>query len=402
MRRLEIDFENRFSSPTITEKETKIMSTPSMTIPAANTRTQSAPDELPKTMRAIVAYAPGDYRLETVPVPRAGADDIIIKVEACGICAGDIKSYVGAESFWGGNGQPPYIKAPMIPGHEFVGHVVELGENVARKGEVKIGDRLISEQIVPCWECRFCKRGEYWMCEKHDVYGFQNNVNGGFAEYMRYPKESINHQVPQDLPLEKAILVEPFACSAWCVKRADIQLDDFVVLAGAGTLGLGMVGCARLRNPKKLVVLDTRPERLELAKKFGADIVMNPLEEDVVKIVKEMTGGYGCDIYIEATGHPNAVIQGLQMIRKLGRFVEFSVFSHDVTVDWSIISDRKQLDILGVHLGPYCYPFVIDAIGDGRLPTEGVVTHRLPLEEYEKGFEMMKKGEKSLKILLEP
>jgi threonine dehydrogenase-like Zn-dependent dehydrogenase len=378
------------------------MSTPSMTIPAGDTRTQLATDELPKTMRAIVAYAPGDYRLETVPVPRAGADDIIIKVEACGICAGDIKSYVGAESFWGGNGQPPYIKAPMIPGHEFVGHVVELGENVARKGEVKIGDRLISEQIVPCWECRFCKRGEYWMCEKHDVYGFQNNVNGGFAEYMRYPKESINHQVPQDLPLEKAILVEPFACSAWCVKRADIQLDDFVVLAGAGTLGLGMVGCARLRNPKKLVVLDTRPERLELAKKFGADIVMNPLEEDVVKIVKEMTGGYGCDIYIEATGHPNAVIQGLQMIRKLGRFVEFSVFSHDVTVDWSIISDRKQLDILGVHLGPYCYPFVIDAIGDGRLPTEGVVTHRLPLEEYEKGFEMMKKGEKSLKILLEP
>ena len=171
------------------------------------------------------------------------------------------------------------------------------------EGQVKIGDRLISEQIVPCWECRFCKRGEYWMCEKHDVYGFQNNVNGGFAEYMRYPKESINHQVPHDLPLEKAILVEPFACSAWCVKRADIQLDDVVVLAGAGTLGLGMVGCARLRNPKKLVVLDTRPERLELAKKFGADMVMNPLEEDVVKIVKEMTGGYGCDIYIEATGH---------------------------------------------------------------------------------------------------
>ncbi|MBV8413579.1 MAG: alcohol dehydrogenase catalytic domain-containing protein [Verrucomicrobia bacterium] len=353
-------------------------------------------------MRAVVAYAPGDYRLETVPVPRAGADDMIIKVEACGICAGDIKSYVGAESFWGGNGQPPYIKAPMIPGHEFVGHVVELGENVGRKGEFKIGDRVISEQIVPCWECRFCKRGEYWMCEKHDVYGFQHNVNGGFAEYMRYPKESINHHVPQDLPLEKAILVEPFACSAWCIRRANIQLDDFVVLAGAGTLGLGMVGCARLRNPKKLVVLDTKPERLELAKKFGADLVMNPLEENVVKKVKDMTDGYGCDVYIEATGHPDAVVQGLQMIRKLGRFVEFSVFSHDVTVDWSIISDRKQLDVLGVHLGPYCYPFVIDAIGDGRLPTEGVVTHKLPLEEYGKGLEMMKKGEKSLKILLMP
>jgi threonine dehydrogenase-like Zn-dependent dehydrogenase len=163
-----------------------------------------------------------------------------------------------------------------------------------------------------------------------------------------------------------------------------------------------MVGAARLRNPKKLVVLDVKPERLKLAKEFGADLVFNPLEDDVVKIVKEMTGGYGCDIYIEATGHPNAVVQGLQMIRKLGRFVEFSVFSHDVTVDWSIISDRKQLDVLGVHLGPYCYPFVIDAIGDGRLPTRGVVTHQLPLEDYTKGLEMMKKGENSLKILLVP
>lgn len=378
------------------------MSSATVTAPEKASRPAVAQGKLPETMRAVVAYAPGDYRLETVPVPRAGADEIIVKVEACGICAGDIKAYVGAESFWGGAGQPPYIKAPMIPGHEFLGHVVEMGENVAKKGSVKLGDRLISEQIVPCWDCRFCKSGQYWMCEKHDVYGFQNNVNGGFAEYMRYPKEGINHQVPQDLPIEKAILIEPYACSAWCVKRANIQWDDVVVLAGAGTLGLGMVGAAKLHSPKKLVVMDTKPDRLELAKKFGADLVLNPLNDDVVKIVKEMTNGYGCDIFIEATGHPNAVVQGLQMIRKLGRFVEFSVFSHDVTVDWSIISDRKQLDILGVHLAPYCYPFVIDAIGDGRLPTEGVVTHRLPLEEYEKGIAMMKKGDKSLKILLEP
>lgn len=358
--------------------------------------------ELPAKMDAVVAYAPGDFRFTQVDVPRADPDEIIIKVEGCGICAGDIKSYDGAPSFWGDKDQPAYIKAPMIPGHEFVGIAVELGKNVAAEGKYKLGDRLISEQIVPCGHCRFCQRGEYWMCEKHDVYGFQTNVNGAMAAYMRFPKESRTHKVPNDLALEKAILVEPYACSAHAVNRGSVQFDDVVVLSGAGTLGLGMVGALRLKNPKKLIVLDGKEDRLELAKKFGADMVLNPFKEDVDKIVKGLTDGYGCDVYIEATGHPSSVLQGLKMIRKLGRFVEFSVFSHDVTCDWSIISDRKELDVLGAHLSPYVYPFVIDAIADGRLPTEGVVTHKLALKDYDDGFKMMKKGDKSLKIMLVP
>ena len=169
---------------------------------------------LPAKMMAVVAYEPGDYRLEQVDVPRAGPDDIIIEVEACGICASDIKTFQGAPSFWGDNkGQPRYVRAPMIPGHEFLGRAVEVGANVAAAGVYKVGDRLISEQIVPCEHCRYCKRGEYWMCEKHDVYGFQNNVNGGMAKYMRFPKESRTHRVPDSIPMERAVLVEPYACS---------------------------------------------------------------------------------------------------------------------------------------------------------------------------------------------
>ncbi len=355
---------------------------------------------LPKEMKAVVCYAPGDYRLETVDIPRTERGEIVIKVEACGICAGDVKAWEGAASFWGFDGQPKYIKEPMIPGHEFIGIIVELGEGV--KGDFNIGDRVISEQIVPCWKCRFCNRGEYWMCEKHDLYGFQNNVNGGMAEYMKFPVEGINHRVPNNMPLEKAVLIEPFACSLHAVNRANIQLGDFVVISGAGTLGLGMVGAAKLKSPGTLVVLDVKPERLELAKKFGADIVMNPKEEDVVSRIKEMTEGYGCDVYIEASGATASVIQGLHVIRKLGRFVEFSVFGSPVTVDWSIISDRKELDLLGSHLGPYCYPYVIEGITNDTLPTHGVVTHQLPLERFAEGFEMMKKGDKSIKILLIP
>ena len=346
---------------------------------------------LPEKMKAIVAYAPGDYRFEMVDTPRAGEGEMILKVEACGICAGDTKAFAGAASFWGFDGQPKYIKEPMIPGHEFVGKVVEIGPNV--KGNWKIGDRICPEQIVPCGECMFCKTGRHWMCEKHDLFGFQNNVNGGMAEYVKLTKEAIPYLVPADMPIEKAALIEPYGCSFHCVDRAQIKTTDVVVQSGVGTLGLGMVGAIKQANPKCLVVLDMNDARLEKAKEFGADIVMNPGKEDVVAKIKEMTGGYGCDIYIEASGHPSSVQQGLDCIRKMGRFVEFSVFGAPVTVDWSIISDRKELDLLGVHLSPFCYDTVIEWIGNGKLPTEGVVTHKFPLEKWEEGFHIAKTGE---------
>ncbi len=355
---------------------------------------------IPEKMKALVAYAPGDYRLEELSVPRAGEQEIVIRVEACGVCAGDLKSYHGAPSFWGGEGNPPYIKAPMVPGHEFLGEIVEVGPNV--KGNFKVGDRVISEQIVPCGECKFCKTGRYWMCQKHDLYGFQNNVNGGMAQYMKFTKEGINYHVPKEIPTEAAVLIEPYACSKHCVDRANVGNDDVVVLSGAGTLGLGMVGAIKQRNPKCLIVLDMKDDRLEKAKEFGADIVMNPSKVDVVKEIVNMTDGYGCDIYIEATGHPASVQQGLEAIRKLGTFVEFSVFKDLATVDWSIISDRKELDLLGAHLSPYCYETVIEWIGNGKLPTQGVVTHSFSLDEWEKAFELADKGDHCLKVIIKP
>ncbi|HOL85132.1 alcohol dehydrogenase catalytic domain-containing protein [Thermoclostridium caenicola] len=355
---------------------------------------------IPEKMKALVAYAPGDYRLEMVPTPRATGDEVIIKVEGCGVCAGDVKAYHGAARFWGGEGNPPYIKAPVIPGHEFVGIVVEVGPD---QKEFQVGDRVVSDQIVPCWECKFCKTGRYWMCQKHDVYGFQNNVNGGMAEYMRLPHGSLKYKVPKDLPVEKALLIEPYACSKHCVDRANIGNEDFVVLSGAGTLGLGMVGAIRKRNPATLVVLDMNNLRLQKAKEFGADIVLNPREVNVVEKIMEMTDGYGCDIYIEATGHPSSVKQGLEMIRKMGTFVEFSVFGELTTVDWSIISDTKELNLFGAHLSPYCYESVIKWIADGSLPTDGVVTHKFSLDDWKKAFEIAGSGaDNSIKVAIIP
>jgi threonine dehydrogenase-like Zn-dependent dehydrogenase len=171
------------------------------------------------------------------------------------------------------------------------------------------------------------------------------------------------------------------------VDRAQIGSEDVVVLSGAGTLGLGMVTYAHSRNPKQLIVLDIKEERLEKAKTFGADLVLNPLKTDVVAEVLRLTDGYGCDTYIEATGHPSSVTQGMAMIRKLGRFVEFSVFSAPATLDWSIIGDRKELDVLGSHLSPYCFPYVIENIASGKLKTDGVVSKTFPIEQWETAFD---------------
>jgi L-iditol 2-dehydrogenase len=336
-------------------------------------------------MKALVAYSKTDYRYEAAyPSPECGEDDIIIKVEGCGICAGDLKCQHGAAMFWGDDIQPAWVKSPFIPGHEFLGTVVATGKNV--KGYV-LGDRITADQIVPCGECRFCKSGRYWMCQPHNILGFQGQNNGGMAEYVRYSKNAVLHRVPKDLSLEKALLIEPYACSKHAVDRANIQCDDTVVISGAGSLGLGMITYGALKNPKALVSLDMADERLAKAKEFGATHAFNPAKTDVAAEIMKMTDGYGCDVYIEATGHPSSVIQGLSIIRKLGTFVEFSVFAAPTTVDWSIIGDRKELDVLGSHLSPYCFPFVIDNIAKGTLKTQGMIQNMFKLEEWEKAFD---------------
>jgi L-iditol 2-dehydrogenase len=357
----------------------------------------------PKTMRALVAYSKTDYRFEKAyPTPECGDDDIIIKTEGCGICAGDLKCQHGAAMFWGDDVQPSWVKPPFIPGHEFLGTVVEMGKNAALVRGLAIGDRITADQIVPCGECRFCKSGKYWMCQPHKIFGFFNDHNGGMAEYVRYPKTAVIHKVPKNMPLEDALLIEPYGCSKHAVDRANIQCDDIVVISGAGTLGLGMVTYAALKNAKELISLDMDDSRLAKAKEFGATNTFNPGKVDAVKKIMELTDGYGCDIYIEATGAPSSVIQGLSAIRKLGTFVEFSVFGAPTTVDWSIIGDRKEIDVLGSHLSPYCFPYVIDGIASGKLKTKGLIKTVLKLEDWEKGFDLASGKNGDLKVALVP
>ena len=350
-------------------------------------------------MTAIVCHAPEDYRVETIARPRAGAREMVIRIGACGVCASDCKCWSGAKMFWGDD---PWVKAPVVPGHEFFGHVEELGDGAPEHFGVERGDRVIAEQIVPCERCRYCRSGKYWMCEVHNIFGFQREVaDGGMAQFMRIPHNAIVHRIPPEISLEDAAIIEPLACAIHEVNRGDVQLDDVVVIAGAGPIGLMMVQVAKLKTPRKLVVIDMVQQRRDLARRYGADVAIDPKEEDALSIVRGLTGGYGCDVYIEATGSPSGAVQGLDLIRKLGRFVEFSVFGKDTTADWSIIGDRKELDVRGAHLGPYCYPIAIDLLSRGLVTSNGIVTHDYPLERWDEAIAVANSLD-SIKVLMKP
>ncbi len=365
-----------------------------------NTYISHAP--LPKTMQAIVCHGPEDYRLQEWRVPEPGPGEIVVRVKAAGVCASDLKCYLGAALFWGDEHREGYCQPPVIPGHEFVGEVVALGEGAGEKYGLALGDIAISEQIVPCWKCRFCRRGQYWMCQNGSVYGFRQNAFGAMAEYMLFPRNALNYKVPRSIPLHHAAYIEPLACSIHAVERGDLHFEDVVVIAGAGPLGLGMVAAARMKGPRLLISLDLNDGRLDVARACGADLALNPNKVDVVDEVLKLTDGYGCDVYIEATGNPSGVEQGLRMIRKLGTFVEFSVLRESVTADWTIIGDTKELNIHGSHLGPYCYPIAIDMIAQGRLPMDRIVTHQLPLATYQQGIDLVAAGTESIKVALIP
>ena len=168
---------------------------------------------LPKTMAAVICHGPEDYRLEERPVPRPGPGEVVIRVGSVGICASDLKCYLGAPLFWGDDHREGYCQPPVIPGHEFVGDVVALGKGAAEKYGLAIGDRAISEQIVPCWNCRYCRNGQYWMCQVHDIYGFRQRTFGAMADYMLFPAGALNYKVPATIPVEHAAFIEPLACS---------------------------------------------------------------------------------------------------------------------------------------------------------------------------------------------
>lgn len=330
-----------------------------------------------------------DAVLEMKDTPKVGEGEILIKIEAAGICASDRAVYMGGDP-WGG------IESPRVPGHEFVGTVEEIGPGAEEKGFVR-GDRVTAECIMPCGKCYYCKKGLYHLCD--DENGF---LEGGFAEYMLLPKNALIHKVSKDIPAVEAALCEPLSCSAYAVNQTGMGMEDTVVVSGLGAIGMGMLQFALLRNPKRVIGIDTNDALCEIAKKLGAAEVLNPMKEDVTKRIMELTDGVGCDIYMEATGNPASVETGMNCLRKQGMLFIYSVFKKKAEIDLNQISEFKELRVIGGHLSPGAFPYTIDCLEKGKINAKVMVTDIFALNEIDEAMSAKKPDRVSIKTVLVP
>jgi L-iditol 2-dehydrogenase len=220
---------------------------------------------------------------------------------------------------------------------------------------------------------------------------------------MRIPAEAILHQVPDDLLPEEGALIEPLACSIHAVNLAQIQLADVVVVSGLGAIGMGVLQVARLKTPHKLVGLDVDDGLLEIATRLGADAVFNPLRRDISTELGALTGGRGPDIYIEASGSVASLRTGFEALRKAGRLVAYGVYSQKATLDFNLVSEFKELEILGGHLGPNTYPLAVNYLVEGLVEWKAMVTHTYPLSQFEEAIRVKDQPDvTSIKTLLFP
>jgi erythritol/L-threitol dehydrogenase len=340
-------------------------------------------------MNAVRVHNGTTFRYEQTDRPEAGPGELVLKIEAAGICAADRKIY---------SGDHPW-ELPVIypPGHEYVGIVVELGSGTQDATGLKLGDRATAEILIPCRTCWFCHRGLYHHCDRPGV------CVGAWAEYLKIPEGAILHKIPADLDPQLAALVEPLSCSIHAINLARIELADVVVVSGLGAIGMGALQAARLRTPRRLIGLDVDDRLLDLASNLGADVVLNPTRDDVGVEIRALTDGRGADIFIEVSGAVPSFHTGLEVLRKAGRLVVFGVYAKEATLDLNVISEFKELEIVGGHLSPNSYSLAIKYLAENLVDGNAMITDRYPLAEFEAAIAAKGNSDKaSIKTILIP
>ena len=343
-------------------------------------------------MKAAIMYGPNDIRVEETEKPACPKGGLLLKVKAIGLCGSDIRNLT-TDSRKG--------DYPHIYGHEVVGEVAEVSPEITTYA---VGDRLYVYPVEHCLKCEACRSGHSENCENAGDYA---NRQGGFADYLPVPPEQLNadavYPIPDGVDYNSASLGEPLSSVYACQENVNVPLGDTVVIIGAGPIGCFHAQLAKIRGAKKIIMIEINDKRLETAKQFGVDHIVNSTKEDPIEAVKRLTGGKGAEKVISANPSTAAQSQAVFMAKKGGIIVFFGgVPKGALTEIDSNYIHYNSLWIYG-HYGANSMQVQKSyelAISDA-FPTEKFITHVLPLSEINKGIELTRTGE-AIKVVLLP
>ena len=333
-------------------------------------------------MKAVQIVKPNDLRVIDVPKPTLDEhNNVLVKMTAAGICGSDVGIYHGT------NAAATY---PRIIGHEMVGVVAEVGPTAKK---VKVGDRVIIDQVVPCGHCYACRKGRPNVCGNLQVRGV--HIDGGYREYMAVPDTDC-YLVPDMLSDAEAVMIEPTTIAVQCCSRAQLESEDTVLIIGSGALGSSILRIVRLYHPQKIIVSDIDDAKLQEALQNGATDVINSLKEDVPARCRELTGGYGVTVSIDAACVKTSLLTALQATGNAGRVITMGFSVAPTEVNQFVITS-KELDVRGSRLQNRKFQDVIDLINAGKVDLRGSISHTFPLTEAQKAFDFVDSRDPSIR-----
>lgn len=319
-------------------------------------------------MKAAVFYRKNDLRIEEIPIPEISADEVLIKVHACGICGTDLHIFDGDE------GAAP-TPAGTVLGHEFSGEVIKTGELVKT---VSVGDTVCVDPNKLCGYCDYCRGGIGHFCE--NIVGIGTTVNGGFEEYCRVPQSQV-YPFPKSISFEKAAMTEPVACCLHGVDMCDISCGGTVLIIGGGMIGLIMLQLAKLRGASVVALSEPIKEKRELAARLGADIVIDPFNEDLAGKLKEHNIKRVGTV-IESAGRPSAIEQAIQVAGNKSTVMMFGLTKPDETITVKPFEIfKKEITLKSSYINPYTHRRALNMIVSGKLDVSSMIYRTAGLEE---------------------
>ncbi len=343
-------------------------------------------------MKAVVKYewGEGNIELRDIPEPAPGPEEVKIKVDTAGICGSDLHILHG-------DIQIP-TRTPFVIGHEFSGIVTEVGEGVER---IKEGSRVTAENSrYVCNCCRYCRTGNYNLCPERLATGYA--FDGAFAEYCVVPRERV-HLLPDNVDFTTAALSDPSACIYHAVQElTGISAGETVLITGPGPMGLFSLQYAKANGA--YVIISGREndnERLQLAEELGADMIVNVDQDNIVEKIQKTDEVETVDVLLECSGSQPALETGLELLRKQGKYTQIGIFGGPVTVDLNALV-YKEIKATGSFSQKYsAWREAIKLASLGKINASKLVTHILPLEEWEKGFRVFESGV-AIKVVFRP